>query len=193
MSYRSESVFSRTLTTAFAVIFFCVLANVSQAGVTIVDGRITQITDIVIYDNGTAVSNYTADIIYGVSYLDAFTSQPTFFGDEDSADQAADDMFAQGKAALVDDFGSTYGTQFTNVVYATVFDEDQEETVWHSRTVRQDTEVDGVGFAAAGLTFSQVNVGFAKFTLTGVPEPTSLVLFGGLSALGMVGRRRRRS
>ncbi len=193
MSYRSESVFSRVLTTAFAIIFFFVLANVSQAGVTIVDGYITQITDIVIYDNGTAVSNYTADIIYGVSYLDAFTSQPTFFGDEDSADQAADDMFAQGKAALVSEFGSVYEVQYTNVVYATAFNDDQGETFWHSRTIVHKGSNDGVAHASQSLNFSAVNVGFAKFTLTAVPEPTSLVLFGGLSALGMAGRRRRRS
>ena len=34
--------------------------------------------------------------------------------------------------------------------------------------------------------------GFAEFTLTAVPEPTSLALFAGIGALGMFRRRRCR-
>ena len=182
MHYQTRSGLLPTLTTAVAVIFCSALANVSQAGVTLNgDGRVIQITDIIIPG-----ANYTADITYNASYDDLFTDvgdTPTFFGDSATAETVAGKMLAQSQAA----WGSDPIQQSIIVPYALQF---FDGPVYEGSRFKETGAID-TSFGA--VVNSSPSLGFAKFTLTGVPEPTSLVLFGGLGALGMVGRRRRKS
>ncbi len=183
MHYQTRSGLLPTLTTAVAVIFCSALADVSQAGVTLNgDGRVIQVTDIIIPG-----ANYTADITYDASYDDLFTDvgdTPTFFGDSATAETVAGIMLAQSQAA----WGSDPIQQSIIVPYA-LPSFDGMTSVRGSR-FRETGDINT--YTGAPFT-SSASRGFAKFTLTGVPEPTSLVLFGGLGALGMVGRRRRNS
>lgn len=168
-----------------AVIFCSALADVSQAGVTLNgDGRVIQITDIIIPG-----ANYTADITYNASYDDLFTNvgdTPTFFGDSATAGTVANIMLAQSQAV----WGSEPPIQRIIVPYAINEFELGFPTV-EGWSFRQNGDIED-GYSRS-TDNSHGNVGYAKFTFTGTPEPTSMVLFGGVTALGMVGRRRRKS
>ena len=179
MSFRTKSVLRGFLTTAFAVIFFLALNNRTQAGVVLDnDGRVIQITDIILPG-----ANWTADITYSVSYEDLFINQsktPQFLGDKATAELVASNMFEQAKDV----------PKFHAIIVPYEYDSGLEKPVdafefnpWTDSLYENDHFENSWA----------LNSSYAQFTLTGVPEPTSLVLFGGLSALGMVGRRRRTS
>ncbi len=179
MSFRTKSVFRGFLTTAFAVIFFLALNNRTQAGVVLDnDGRVIQITDIILPGE-----NWTADITYSVSYEDLFINQsknPQFLGDKATAELVAADMIFQAKDV----------PKFHAIIVPYDYDPIADKPV---AVFEFNPSTDSL-YETRHFDFSWgLNSGYAQFTLTGVPEPTSLVLFGGLSALGMVGRRRRTS
>lgn len=178
MSFRTKSVFRRFLITAFTALFFSLLNHPTQAGVVLdSDGRVSQITDIVLPGE-----IWTADITYTVSYEDLFINQsrtPQFLGDKNTAEVVALNMFDQAKDV----------TKFHAII------------VPYAYTAGLDKPVDVFEFNPGNDSFYEtshfqyswgLNSGYAQFTLTGTPEPTSLVLFGGLSAFGIAGRRRRR-
>lgn len=178
MSFRTKSVFRGFLTIAFAVIFFLAPNDLTQAGVVLDnDGRVIQITDIILPGE-----NWTADITYSVSYEDLFINQsktPQFLGDKDTAELVALNMFDQAKDvpkfhAIIVPYNYTAGLDKPVDVF--------EFNPWTDSFYETDHFQSSWG----------LNSGYAQFTLTGTPEPTSLVLFGGLSALGIAGRRRRK-
>ncbi len=182
MYYRIRPGLFPTLTTAVAVVFFSAFAEVSQAGVVFDgDGRVIQITDI-----NVSGSTYTADMNYTANYYSLFTQQsktPLFLGDRATAREVALNMFSQVQGESISQ----------NHVITVPFDESigrGNEEVYKCFLIDPFNGSFTEDFEIPREALGENYAGIAQFTLTSVPEPTSLVLFGGLSALGIAGRRR---
>lgn len=171
--------------------FLLTFTNPIQADVIVVDGKVSKITNIV--DN--IGRTWEANMTFGVSFLDVFgsgdppaTKVPAFWGDIPGATAVANDMEDQLDAYVSANGTAGIDNQQFYVAYERPFNDYRFEAYsiffngsqWQEPSVVIRTE-----------TSSLAGNGFAEFTLTGVPEPTSLALFAGIGTVGMFRRRRR--
>ena len=167
-------------------------ANSGQADVTLLNGKVSKITNIV--DNQGRI--WEANMTFGSSFNDTFGpgdppefKTPTFWGDEAGATAVANDMEDQLDAYVSANGTTGIDNQQFYVAYERPFSDDRFEawSIFFNGSQWQEP-----GVVVRSGTSALASNGFAEFTLTAVPEPTSLALFAGIGGLGMFRRRRCR-
>ena len=184
--------FKRALSLVMVFGLLLAFTNSGQADVILLNGKVSKITNIV--DNQGRI--WEANMTFGSSFDDVFGAgdppalkTPAFWGKETEAGIVANNMEDQ-----LDAYVSANGTtgldngQKFYVAYERPFSD--ERFAAQSIALVSGNWQTGVVYRADDNTFN-LN-GFSEFTLTTVPEPTSLALFAGIGALGMFRRRRCR-
>lgn len=184
--------FKRALSLLMVFGLLLAFTNSGQADVTLLNGKVSKITNIV--DNQGRI--WEANMTFGSSFNDVFGAgdppefkTPTFWGDEPGATAVANDMEDQLDAYVSANGATGIDLQQFYVAYERPFSDYRFEA-WSIAFNGSQWQEPGV--VVRTDTSALAGNGFAEFTLTAVPEPTSLALFAGIGALGMLRRRRCR-